>query len=146
MKRILFVNGQPEEYLQVKAALHRISDDYSVSYVASGDHLFNLLPYFTPDLLFIDTCYEHQHGTNCFHKIRAIRKFDSLPIFLYCPESQWKLIKDGDSSSINYHVNKQESPEKLRLSLQFALKRFLEKDLVTGENEAQSLSSMQLVS
>lgn len=126
MTRILFVNGQPEEYLQVKAALHQLREDYSVSYVATGDNLFNLLQYFTPDLLFIDICYEHQHGISSFHKVRASQKFNKLPIFLYCAESQWNLVKDGDSSLINFHVPKHSSPEKIRLSLQKALDKFWE--------------------
>lgn len=124
MTRILFVNGKPEEYLQVKSALHQISDNFSVSYVASSDHLFNLLQYFTPDILFIDTCYEHQHGVTCFHKLRANSLFDSLPIFVYGPKTSMHLTHGGDPSLVNHYVVKHSSEEMIRLSLQKELRIF----------------------
>ncbi len=119
MKRILFTHFHYKDYQKYKAALQQISNEFAVSHIECGDDLFNLLRFFTPDILFIDLSLKSNDANTCLCRLKSEEIFSSLKIIICSsstdPENVSKL------SSNHYLMAKPFSVDQLHKTVEDAL-------------------------
>lgn len=121
MKRILFTHFNHQEYLSYKSALNEISSGLAVSHLESSDKLFNLLRFFTPDLLFIDLSQRKNDAINCLQRLRSEQKFSSLKIIIHSTSFNFDHLNGFHSSKNNFYLTKPFSENDLRRTVEEAL-------------------------
>ena len=121
MKRILFSHFHHDEYLGYKRILHEISTEFTVSNVECGDKLFNLLKFFTPDLLVIDVCVKSNDSAICFNRLITEEKFSSLKVLVHSDGSKPAFFDELTLSGNCYHLVKPFTKEHFRRKIEDAL-------------------------
>ncbi|MEJ7738776.1 MAG: response regulator [Chitinophagaceae bacterium] len=121
MLRILFTHFSVQEYTVIKSALHKISNELSVSHIECDDKLFNLLQYFVPDILFVDLSVDDKASIRSLQKLRSEQRFNSLPVVIYSQAADWRYVKEYYFSESNHFMSKPYSFENLCKTLEQTL-------------------------
>jgi len=121
MKRILFTHFHYKEYLEYKTALQKISGEFTVSHIECGDELFNLLRFFTPDILFIDLSLKSDDANSCLCRLRSEEIFSSLKIIIHSSSHNPDNVNVTQLSGNHYLLAKPFSIDQLRKTVEDAL-------------------------
>lgn len=129
MKRILFTHFHYKDYLEYKTALQQISSEFAISHIECGDELFNLLRFFTPDILFIDLSLKNNDANTCLCRLRSEQLFRSLKIIIHSTSPNPDLVNISQLSANFYLMAKPFSVDQLRKTVENAL--YIDSNAVT---------------
>lgn len=121
MKRILFTHFHYKEYLEYRTALQEISSEFTISHLECGDELFNLLRFFTPDLLFIDLSIKNDDANSCLCRLKSEEVFSSLKIIIHSAARIPESVNVSKFSGNHYLLAKPFSVDQLRKTVEDAL-------------------------
>lgn len=121
MKRILFTHFLYKDYLEYRFALQQISSEFAISHLECGDELFNLLRFFTPDILFVDLSLKNNDANTCLCRLKSEEIFSSLKIIIYSASHNPDFINVSQLSGNHYLLAKPFSADQLRKTVEEAL-------------------------
>lgn len=121
MKRILFTHFHYKDYLEYRTALQQISSEFAISHLECGDELFNLLRFFTPDILFVDLSLKNNDANTCLCKLRSEEIFSSLKIIIHSSSHNPDHLNISQLSDNHYLLAKPFSVDQLRKTVENAL-------------------------
>lgn len=139
MKRILFTHFHYKDYLEYRFALQQISSEFAISHLECGDELFNLLRFFTPDLLFIDLSLKNNDSNICLCKLRSEEIFSSLKIIIHSSSHNPDDVNVSKLSANLYLLAQPFSVDQLRKTVEEAL--FIDSNPVTMPSEKTYVSA-----
>ncbi|MDP9230516.1 MAG: response regulator [Bacteroidota bacterium] len=80
---ILLGDDDDEDAVLFEEAITEIDSKILLSHTGDGHQVLTFLHNVIPDILFLDLNMPNMNGIECLKNIRAIKHFDSLPIFIY---------------------------------------------------------------
>ena len=90
MPLIIFVDDDEDEAYLFQKAINEISNDCVASFARCGQDFFDLLQSVSPHFIFLDIVLPDEDGISCLKKVRAQKKYDSIPIIMYSDSGSFR--------------------------------------------------------
>jgi CheY-like chemotaxis protein len=90
---VMLAEDDDDDYYMFSLAIKEVPIKVLLTRAEDGEKLMRLLDEKTPDILFLDLLMPCKDGQECLQEIRAIKKYDNLPIIVYTSMEDLRTIE-----------------------------------------------------